>query len=131
MREKRKLPRKYIKTGKKVILASLILLFILLLLQNMIGDRTVRDVFADLRIPLVPFAIAAVISLTPETIFWRYYYRAHRLFQSDKAINTRKLNERHVYYRLLGECYVHGMMNGEAILYQNEKGIKQEIFEIR
>lgn len=131
MREKRKLPRKYIKTGKKVILASLILLFILLLLQNTIGDRTVRDVLADLRIPLVPVAIAAVISLTPETIFCRYYYRAHRLFQSNKVINARKLNERHVYYRLLGECYVHGMMNGEAIHYQNEKGIKQEIFEIR
>jgi len=99
-------------------------------LQNTIGDRTIWAILADLRIPLT-FAAIAIISFTPETVFWRFYYRAIRLLQSDKAISVRKLNERNVYYQLLGECYVHGMMNGEAIFYQNDSGIKQEIFEIR
>jgi hypothetical protein len=35
------------------------------------------------------------------------------------------------YYRLFGECYVHGMMNGEAIAIQNAKEIKPQVFELR
>lgn len=35
------------------------------------------------------------------------------------------------YYRLIGECYVNGMMDGEAIALQNEKGIRPEVFELR
>jgi Heterokaryon incompatibility protein (HET) len=39
------------------------------------------------------------------------------------------------YYTLFGECYVHGMMNGEAIALQNtmlEKGqMGQQVFELR
>jgi hypothetical protein len=35
------------------------------------------------------------------------------------------------YYRFHGECYVHGMMNGEAIGLQNEKHIKETVFELR
>jgi hypothetical protein len=35
------------------------------------------------------------------------------------------------YYELIGPCYVHGMMNGEAIEFQNEKQIKAEVFELR
>jgi hypothetical protein len=35
------------------------------------------------------------------------------------------------YYRLVGECYVHGMMNGEAIKRQNEEHLPQQVFELR
>ncbi|KAF2704190.1 HET-domain-containing protein, partial [Pleomassaria siparia CBS 279.74] len=34
------------------------------------------------------------------------------------------------YYRFLGECYVHGMMNGEAIGLQNQEHIKEALFEL-
>ena len=35
------------------------------------------------------------------------------------------------YYRFVGECYLRGMMDGEAITYQNENNIRHEIFELR
>jgi Heterokaryon incompatibility protein (HET) len=40
------------------------------------------------------------------------------------------------YYTLLGECYIHGMMDGEAVAYQNGKNPSKEVvptttFEIR
>lgn len=35
------------------------------------------------------------------------------------------------YYRLFGECYVHGMMNGEAVTLQNERFMKRQMFELR
>jgi hypothetical protein len=35
------------------------------------------------------------------------------------------------YYKLIGDCYLHGMMDSEAISYQNEKGIKPQTFEMR
>lgn len=35
------------------------------------------------------------------------------------------------YNELFGACYVHGMMNGEAIQFQNDKHVKAEIYELR
>jgi len=35
------------------------------------------------------------------------------------------------YYEMLGECYVHGMMDGEAMAHQNNNGIPCKVFEIR
>jgi hypothetical protein len=35
------------------------------------------------------------------------------------------------YYEFVGECYVHGMMDGEAIKYQNEKQVRAQVFELR
>ena len=35
------------------------------------------------------------------------------------------------YYEFLGECYIHGMMDGEAMAYQNEKGLGVKVFELR
>jgi len=35
------------------------------------------------------------------------------------------------YYEMLGECYVHGMMDGEAMAHQNDNGIPCTVFEIR
>ncbi|KAF2120188.1 heterokaryon incompatibility protein-domain-containing protein [Lophiotrema nucula] len=40
----------------------------------------------------------------------------------------------HYSYQMLGDCYIHGMMDGEAMLYQNEgwhEPIPSMIFEIR
>jgi hypothetical protein len=43
-----------------------------------------------------------------------------------------KLGDEGYYsYTLLGESYIHGMMDGEAIQYQNERGIPSTVFEIR
>ncbi|KAH0543391.1 hypothetical protein FGG08_002249 [Glutinoglossum americanum] len=38
---------------------------------------------------------------------------------------------KHFYYELIGECYVHGMMDGEAIKFQNDYDIKAQTFELR
>jgi hypothetical protein len=35
------------------------------------------------------------------------------------------------YYEMLGECYVHGMMDGEAMARQNNEEIPPTVFEIR
>jgi len=43
-----------------------------------------------------------------------------------------KLGDEGYYsYTLLGECYIHGMMDGEAIQYQHERDIPSKVFEIR
>ncbi|PVH80545.1 hypothetical protein DL98DRAFT_515399 [Cadophora sp. DSE1049] len=35
------------------------------------------------------------------------------------------------YYQLVGECYVHGIMNGEAMQVWKESGAVEETFELR
>jgi hypothetical protein len=35
------------------------------------------------------------------------------------------------YYELIGECYVHGMMDGEAFRILQEMKIDKEVFELR
>ncbi|KAI9696674.1 MAG: hypothetical protein M1820_008048 [Bogoriella megaspora] len=35
------------------------------------------------------------------------------------------------WYRMFGECYIHGMMDGEAMAHQNNEGISTNVFEIR
>lgn len=47
------------------------------------------------------------------------------------GLRQRQGQEGFLYYQLLGECYVHGMMDGEAMLYQNEESIASVVFEIR
>ena len=39
--------------------------------------------------------------------------------------------ERRFWYEFIGECYVHGMMDGEAITRQNFDQIPAQIFELR
>jgi hypothetical protein len=36
-----------------------------------------------------------------------------------------------IFYRMIGECYVHRMMNGEAIDYQSIQALPKVVFEIR
>lgn len=35
------------------------------------------------------------------------------------------------YFEMIGESYIHSMMDGEAMKYQNDKGIPASVFEIR
>jgi len=35
------------------------------------------------------------------------------------------------WYEFIGECYVHGMMDGDAIKYQNQNEVKAQVFELR
>ena len=35
------------------------------------------------------------------------------------------------YYKIIGECYVHGMMDGEAFSVKKSEGIEKEIFELK
>ena len=35
------------------------------------------------------------------------------------------------YFQLVGECYVHGMMDGEAIPTAKKNGYEEEWFELR
>jgi hypothetical protein len=59
--------------------------------------------------------------------------------QGKEEYKARKLKERkrpvpessYYYYRLFGECYIHGMMNGEAIALQNKEQMKEQEFELR
>jgi hypothetical protein len=35
------------------------------------------------------------------------------------------------YYKIVGECYLHGMMDGEAFSVKKREGIEKEIFELK
>lgn len=35
------------------------------------------------------------------------------------------------FYEFLGECYIHGMMDGEAMAYQNHNIVRAQVFELR
>lgn len=39
--------------------------------------------------------------------------------------------QRHVWFEFIGECYVHGMMDGEAIEKQNNEKLPRQLFELR
>ncbi|PMD58677.1 HET-domain-containing protein [Hyaloscypha bicolor E] len=56
-------------------------------------------------------------------------FEAGKKMQKDKV--TDEVMQNLFYFRLVGECYVHGMMNGEAIKLQNEKFIQAQTFELR
>ena len=58
-----------------------------------------------------------------------------RRYKFDILENFRKRlgDDGYYSYELLGECYIHGMMDGEAMLYQNEADnpVPSQVFEIR
>lgn len=63
--------------------------------------------------------------------------KAKCISDMEQHIKTRLGKDGEYSYQLLGECYIHGMMDGEAMLYQNEGNegedthIPSEVFEIR
>jgi hypothetical protein len=46
-------------------------------------------------------------------------------------VRTRSGDDLYRSWRMLGDCYVHGMMDGQAIRLQNEEDIPSIVFEIR
>jgi hypothetical protein len=55
----------------------------------------------------------------------RREYRDHKLLTKNRPVTTLE------YFRLIGECYVHGMMNEEAINLQTAEGNPSVLFELR
>ena len=46
-----------------------------------------------------------------------------------KIVSDEMTGEHH--YELVGDCYIHGMMNGEAFTMQQTRNIPQTQFELR
>ena len=61
--------------------------------------------------------------------------RGEKEFEAGKRRQKEKIaqdvQENLSYYRLVGECYVHGIMNGEAINLQKEQKLADQVFELR
>ena len=64
------------------------------------------------------------------TVFWTLIRFLTRKEYKAEPMTKESSNPKY-YYHFEGECYIHGMMNGEAIELQNEKKIPAEVFEIR
>ena len=45
--------------------------------------------------------------------------------------HNKRMDDNNCYYEFLGECHIHGMMDGEAMTYQNENRIGAKVFELR
>lgn len=72
------------------------------------------------------------------TAKWYHEYREQyneekKTKRPPKALPERKslLEPAQHYWKLIGECYIDGMMDGEAITLQNREGIRPKIFELR
>lgn len=65
--------------------------------------------------------------------FWSKKVRSWqaRIQPRSKTQVLPKENVGKYYYKSVGECYLHGMMDSEAIKYQNDYEIKAEMFELR
>ncbi|KAL9114300.1 MAG: hypothetical protein Q9227_001722 [Pyrenula ochraceoflavens] len=57
--------------------------------------------------------------------------QADYMSKVEETFRSRLGDDGQWYYEMLGECYVHGMMDGEAMAHQNDKVIPQTLFEIR
>lgn len=56
--------------------------------------------------------------------------KAESLQEIEVAQATPKDHQGRRFYELIGACYVHGMMNGEAIEEQNKLSIKPQVLEL-
>ena len=131
-REDRAKPQLWARRAKQALLSVILMVLVVLAFSHDIA-------WTVLKIRNMMFAIIALIAIfiIPEAAYWKVYYRLSRHLKLAKTPEGKQINDRNVYYKLLGECYVHGMMNGEAISLQNDlaadpdRQLKQEIFEIR
>ena len=83
----------------------------------------------------VTCGLATILGSIYWTFIWRIWseivmrwLRFRQRFGSKQKSRNKLVNPS--YYRFIGECYLHGMMDGEAITYQNENNIKAETFEL-
>jgi hypothetical protein len=51
--------------------------------------------------------------------------------RKEAGTNTLVHRDERYWYELIGECYVHEMMDGQAIKYKDEKSRKSHVFELR
>lgn len=49
----------------------------------------------------------------------------------DKSPTRSSSSKSDHYYEFIGECYIHGMMDGEALRHQRTRGLQQQEFELR
>lgn len=56
---------------------------------------------------------------------------ASELEEPDWGFTDPTIEARWYHYQFLGECYIDGMMQGQAIEYQNLRQIHAQVFEIR
>ena len=71
--------------------------------------------------------------------WWRFKKKGQREFESvhvdafpQPRTGIRKGDEdREFWYEFIGECYVHGMMDGDAITYQHAHRNTARVFELR
>ena len=54
-----------------------------------------------------------------------------KTLEDDERKNQHRILSKWHRYEFLGECYVHGMMDGEAMAYQNRESIPAMVFELR
>lgn len=110
---------------------------------DMLGLSTIIVLFAmyigvDARMTLPIFflsvyvGVVVLLALFPRRLVMRIWSEIVINWSRFRP-NKKPRNElvRPCYYRFIGECYLHGMMDGEAITYQNENNIKAETFELR
>ena len=92
------------------------------------GDIRVRVIVLFVSVYL---GLLLIFVLFPRRHLWRMWSKiviiAHRARPTKK---TSRALVNPTYYKLIGECYLHGMMDGEAITYQNEENVIAETFEI-
>ena len=83
---------------------------------------------------LITLCISITLILVfPELLLGKIWSRLVREYRIRLPLMPKKTGGQanRNYYKLIGPCYVHGMMNGEAIMYQNDNQVRPEIFELR
>ena len=79
--------------------------------------------------------LASIVLLFPHLhrIYWLCVQKWDQWLESVLMKPEEPVNDEFdgFYYEIIGECYVHGMMNGEALEWQNEKEVKARVFELR
>jgi hypothetical protein len=69
----------------------------------------------------------AMFNLFMSPLLWFWFW----ITKTFKLRRQREVKANSYYYELIGECYVHGMMDNEAIRYQNDEDIIPLVFELR
>ena len=77
--------------------------------------------------------VAFALAVIPFRKVRRAVYKPLRMYDEWKYQRSKKTWRlaNPTYYELLGECYVHGIMDGEAMEFQIQNNIRAETFELR
>ena len=82
--------------------------------------------------------VAIIFALFPRTLLPRTWIRIiiawHYFLAKTDPLSPNQREEKVIslsYHEFIGECYIHGMMDTQAIGYQYDRGIKVQTFELR